>query len=993
MTRIGMMAQGAALRENNSAQQKPAKVLNLMGCQIEGLDFAQISSARLSVKSPLKHGIKNINGPYGKINLKISKNTNANLEIKLAKNQDGKLKVKQFKLSFSHHIIVDNPSSSLRENKSSIALSAVQDHLSSVKIKELIINEQGECSVNGKIRILKIINQKVPQFKNKINFPDLEQCFMSALGLQKAQETALDKISVGKLLQDLGGLLDTSFFDLNIEGEEREISVVKEGHNAHGKPSSFSLHGQGLLSINQQGDLALLLDKNKTKIKSSLGCFELGAKLSLRPQADNLRIALDTAIEGEANVFVDGFIFEKHPLSFASQKSSEFLGGTQKKAAPYKLSAEKIGIKASLHAHGDWGKNGKNLQGDAQAKIAIKNPSAGIYDRGITLDGQTDIELYAQNLCASNKAGLAGSVFKAELAFTPDAKVKESLPDLDSISLSYGLKLYENGQAKIKNPDYGPLRFLSPIKNFEAHFENLDTELSGEKIHPIGSKQYFEQIAAISNAKVSKALKAKLLINGIKSMPERLRLIQEAKYSIYFQALTFKDDESGWIYAKALVDAKKRGLKVCGIVDSIGNIESFSQLKTNNKIYEYLRGNGVELKIYNDFFEFSFRKIFQVSKKYRDIFGELKIKKIHNAVLLLEFLQKIVDEIENEKSVLKPQDKFELTEAIHILLNGNQEVDNQKTLEDLKLFLKSPVLHLEQLVLAAKRMGDLSFRAHEKFLIVDGKDAILGGMNIADEYLKGGSDELIKIKNKWQEPWQDVDILVSGEPVKESFKSFRRNWLHLAQEKLKFSDSRSTSEKVATKALGPDMVIIHHRPFEERDHRILNYFLYNLRTLKAGEKAWFETAYFLPRGALRVLQAEMCKAALRGVDVRIITNSLSSSDVKPVVDAAIFDYRVLLKAGVRIFAMKNARMLHAKVSVLGSRLCTVGSWNMDNRSASHDSEDLCGIYDEEIRAEMEEKLKADMRENADEVVLSRIKHKPLKDELRSAAMLWLGELL
>ena len=187
--------------------------------------------------------------------------------------------------------------------------------------------------------------------------------------------------------------------------------------------------------------------------------------------------------------------------------------------------------------------------------------------------------------------------------------------------------------------------------------------------------------------------------------------------------------------------------------------------------------------------------------------------------------------------------------------------------------------------------------------------------------------------------------------------------------------------------------IIQHRPLEDGDHKVTNYLLYNLRTLKAGEIAWFETAYFLPRGVLRELQKELVLAARRGVDVRILTNSEATSDFKSLVEASVFDVRELLEAGARVFFRNQERMVHAKVMVLGDKLTMVGSWNCDNRSAAHDSEDVCTIYDRAINQEMTEVLLDDMMEQSDEITLHDLENRKLGKEFMSAAMLLAGELI
>ena len=310
---------------------------------------------------------------------------------------------------------------------------------------------------------------------------------------------------------------------------------------------------------------------------------------------------------------------------------------------------------------------------------------------------------------------------------------------------------------------------------------------------------------------------------------------------------------------------------------------------------------------------------------------------------MLRFFDQVADVATNDTNALPRPVRIELQNAIHSLLNGQEGVSPHNSVQELKRILSNNMTTFDELLYAIKRIGDVSYRWHEKYLMVDGDQAIVGGMNIADEYLHGGSGEIVYIKHKAQPAWRDSDVYLSGEVVKDVFNSFKQNWFHVAGEHLDLNTEPSVvnqspaNQSPANPEKGYTVSIIQHRPLPDGDHNVTNFLLYNLRTLKAGEKAWFETAYFLPRGVLRSLQKEMIAAAKRGVDVRILTNSEKTSDFGPLVEAAVFDTRELVKAGARVFHRNQDRMVHAKVSVLGDKLTMIGSWNMDNRSASHDS--------------------------------------------------------
>lgn len=74
-------------------------------------------------------------------------------------------------------------------------------------------------------------------------------------------------------------------------------------------------------------------------------------------------------------------------------------------------------------------------------------------------------------------------------------------------------------------------------------------------------------------------------------------------------------------------------------------------------------------------------------------------------------------------------------------------------------------------------LTELNHRWHEKHLIVDGRVAIAGGMNVADEYALGGSGRLVMGRGgTGSEPWRDVDVRIEGAAVHDAQRAFLRNW-------------------------------------------------------------------------------------------------------------------------------------------------------------------------------------------------------------------------
>ena len=95
---------------------------------------------------------------------------------------------------------------------------------------------------------------------------------------------------------------------------------------------------------------------------------------------------------------------------------------------------------------------------------------------------------------------------------------------------------------------------------------------------------------------------------------------------------------------------------------------------------------------------------------------------------------------------------------------------------------------------------------------------------------------------------------------------------------------------------------------------------------QATSRIWVTTPYFVPD---RRLQRLLCRAATRGIDVRLLVPG--KNDVRLAQWAAHAAYAQLLASGVRIFEY-IPRVLHAKTMLVDGRWAAIGTANMDYRS-------------------------------------------------------------
>ncbi|MGQ7815220.1 cardiolipin synthase [Metapseudomonas furukawaii] len=227
--------------------------------------------------------------------------------------------------------------------------------------------------------------------------------------------------------------------------------------------------------------------------------------------------------------------------------------------------------------------------------------------------------------------------------------------------------------------------------------------------------------------------------------------------------------------------------------------------------------------------------------------------------------------------------------------------------------------------LTAKAGWQLNQRDHRKLLIVDGRVAILGGVNISGVYSGGSFGSHGVHQDKDRLPWRDTDLRIEGPVVADLQKLFIETW-----------DRQKGGELVARHYFPPlqpagDEVVraIGSSP-EEPYSQIYATLISALHS--AQSEIWLTAAYFVPDPQL--LDA-LESAAARGVDVRLVVPSRTDSWL--VFHAGRAYYRTLLEAGVRLYERHDA-LLHVKAGVIDGVWSTVGSTNLDWRSFLHNQE-------------------------------------------------------
>lgn len=206
-------------------------------------------------------------------------------------------------------------------------------------------------------------------------------------------------------------------------------------------------------------------------------------------------------------------------------------------------------------------------------------------------------------------------------------------------------------------------------------------------------------------------------------------------------------------------------------------------------------------------------------------------------------------------------------------------------------------------------------RDHRKILVVDGKTAFTGGVNLADEY--------INEKQRFGY-WKDTGVQITGASVRSFVEMFFYIWNAFREDKEDvIAYLPPTSMKKAEKTSGTMCVPYDDSPLDKTS---VGEFVYADMIQRAKRYIYVFTPYLVLDDFLRT---ELQMAAARGVDVRIVTPGIP--DKKAIYRVTRANYPALMKAGVKIYEYTPG-FIHAKSMVCDDEYAAVGTINLDYRS-------------------------------------------------------------
>lgn len=227
----------------------------------------------------------------------------------------------------------------------------------------------------------------------------------------------------------------------------------------------------------------------------------------------------------------------------------------------------------------------------------------------------------------------------------------------------------------------------------------------------------------------------------------------------------------------------------------------------------------------------------------------------------------------------------------------------------------------------------INYRNHRKIVVIDGKTAFVGGINIGDEYLGLGK----------MGEWKDCHIMIEGNCVLglqsvflddySSIKKYNNEQSNIINNIDKYFKSYDFKGKIPIQIIksGPDSEFAS----------ILQVFIKMINAAK--ESINIITPYFIPSESL---MDALKISILSGVNISIIFPE--KADHFAVNRASKTYLSELQKIGANIYFYSKDSFIHSKILTIDKKICTIGTANLDIRSFELNYEINALIYDEEI---------------------------------------------
>lgn len=245
----------------------------------------------------------------------------------------------------------------------------------------------------------------------------------------------------------------------------------------------------------------------------------------------------------------------------------------------------------------------------------------------------------------------------------------------------------------------------------------------------------------------------------------------------------------------------------------------------------------------------------------------------------------------------------------------------------------------------------MGMRLHHKIICIDGQFALVGGINISDNYSA----------YTLQTPWLDFALLANGKVVSDLLQICKQTLKKVS------NHSKYKTKQALQKEHKPIITRVLQNNWVQAKFGITHQYKQKIR--KAETEIILFASYFIPSLALKRL---LKKAAKRGVNVQIVLSAVS--DVGLVKNATEYFYTDMLNSGIKLYEWKQS-VLHAKVALIDSDWLSVGSYNLNHLSDFGSIECNLEVIDEAFCTLTNNNLKLLMEKGCESISQEKFKYR------------------
>lgn len=267
--------------------------------------------------------------------------------------------------------------------------------------------------------------------------------------------------------------------------------------------------------------------------------------------------------------------------------------------------------------------------------------------------------------------------------------------------------------------------------------------------------------------------------------------------------------------------------------------------------------------------------------------------------------------------------------------------------------------------------GKVNYRNHRKIIVIDGKVGFIGGMNLAQRYVKGHKGIM----------WRDTHVKISGAVVYGLQRAFLIDWFHadrtLITDRKYYPDTTITPNNNLIQIVTSSPTNV----WEELEQGYIKILL------SAKRYVYMETPYFLPTEPIFFA---MRTAALSGVDVRLMVSLKTDSKLVQMASRSYLTQTI--QAGVKVICYEEG-FNHTKLLVADDNVATIGSANIDFRSFENNFEANAFFYDKSMAQRIKDIFLTDETKCVPLEKIKEINHKSFIYRLWESVVRLLSPLL